>query len=920
MSKQQDPKKQKRNKIIKTVSILGLSAVAIVGVYAFAIEFLLKDYQNMSYITFFYDPENKDGGVTIRQVNPNSSYPSNFEIPKKLLGRNVTTIADGAFSNLPRLKSVSMPSTITTIGHQAFFNSANLENIKFSPNLVNVGSNAIEGTKYYESHKDGFMYLGKVVYKYKGSMPNNSILVPTGSEIEKQKQTENNTRPENEKYNIVSMDPNYSTFADGVFANKSTLIEAYLSDQLVNLPNEFFKDNANLTTVEYSSDALTIGNSVFENTPNLTNITINQKITSIGRSAFASSGLSGEINLGSELVEVADSAFENNPMLAKVVLPETVESIGTYAFAKNSSLSSINLPDTITSIGEYAFSYTDLTEVRLPTKIAVINNGVFEGAENLEKVTVADKFIGLEETIALEEGQPTQFVQTLSALTSIRENAFKGTKKLKTIAVRDENDVQLTSDGEVNLPGNATDEVNFPGEEFENLFSYGNGSNFQGSGIEVFRFPTGTTGELPASMFENALELKTVDFSNVKTTNLRSIKANAFRNTPSLTSISLPNTVNAMESAIFQGSGITDFTLPPEVLTILPNTFRNTKLTSFTFNDKLKTIDTMAFADNEGLTSITLPQTIEFIRNAPFTNTPNLSSINIPVDAKISNFTAAFKDSGITSFVIPNTVIELSASAFEGASKLTSVTFPDTLTKIGERAFYGATSLENVELPANLQSVGNQAFHNTLWYNNKSVGHLVLDRLYYGYKDASGGNTLPNSNYDLVIPEGVEVISDNVFKDNNQIKSITLPSSVRLIGQSAFEGLTNLETVTISNGSNLTSINKRAFANNPKLTSFILPDSVKTIAEEAFADNSSLTTFTVSVNSTLETIGLRAFNRNAALKEFYLPKTLKKVAGYAFALCTSLTFYYHPDINPANNRSVFENNWNPEGRQTNPRP
>lgn len=87
---------------------------------------------------------------------------------------------------------------------------------------------------------------------------------------------------------------------------------------------------------------------------------------------------------------------------------------------------------------------------------------------------------------------------------------------------------------------------------------------------------------------------------------------------------------------------------------------------------------------------------------------------------------------------------------------------------------------------------------------------------------------------DIVIPDDVVAIGERVFRGRN-IKSVTIPSSVKTIEKSAFELCHNLTKVTLNNG--LENIKKDAFY-GCSINEIEIPETVKTIGEDAFASAS----------------------------------------------------------------------------------
>jgi len=89
-----------------------------------------------------------------------------------------------------------------------------------------------------------------------------------------------------------------------------------------------------------------------------------------------------------------------------------------------------------------------------------------------------------------------------------------------------------------------------------------------------------------------------------------------------------------------------------------------------------------------------------------------------------------------------------------------------------------------------------------------------------------------------------------------KIRSVVIPNSVTHIEASAFNGQSELTTITFS--SRLVEIGARAFSNCYALTSITLPASLTTIGNDAFRYNRSLTTVTIPSSITRITFGTTA--------------------------------------------------------------
>lgn len=84
---------------------------------------------------------------------------------------NLTRIGDNAFRYCSALPEITLPEDLTQIGELAFSGCSQLERISIPENLALIGTDAFRDTKWYEQQPDGILYLGKVLYAYKGTLP-----------------------------------------------------------------------------------------------------------------------------------------------------------------------------------------------------------------------------------------------------------------------------------------------------------------------------------------------------------------------------------------------------------------------------------------------------------------------------------------------------------------------------------------------------------------------------------------------------------------------------------------------------------------------------------------------------------------------------------------------------------------------------
>ena len=145
----------------------------------------------------------------------------------------------------------------------------------------------------------------------------------------------------------------------------------------------------------------------------------------------------------------------------------------------------------------------------------------------------------------------------------------------------------------------------------------------------------------------------------------------------------------------------------------------------------------------------------------------------------------------MTSITLPNSLTEIGDYAFYNCNKIASVTLPNSLTSIGEKTFSGCTSLTSITLPNSLTSIGYLAFGGCPKLENINVetsnnAYSSIDGVLYD----NGATTLivcpQGKTSALKIPETLNSIGNDAFRNCKALTSITLPNSLTSIGNGAF--------------------------------------------------------------------------------------------------------------------------------------
>ena len=91
----------------------------------------------------------------------------------------------------------------------------------------------------------------------------------------------------------------------------------------------------------------------------------------------------------------------------------------------------------------------------------------------------------------------------------------------------------------------------------------------------------------------------------------------------------------------------------------------------------------------------------------------------------------------------------------------------------------------------------------------------------------------------LTLPNSVKISTERAFEFRRALTSLKLPNSVQSVEARAFEGCEGLTSITLSNS--LKTIGNYAFSHCEGLTSLTLPDSLKCVGIRAFSDCRKLT-------------------------------------------------------------------------------
>lgn len=345
------------------------------------------------------------------------------------------------------------------------------------------------------------------------------------------------------------------------------------------------------------------------------------------------------------------------------------------------------------------------------------------------------------------------------------------------------------------------------------------------------------TGMQPWNSFNSKITTVVID------SNITTIGNHNFSYMANLTTINIPENVTSIgDSALRECKKITSISIPAKTKTISTYAFSSCiGLTSLTLSEGLETIEKDAFSKTN-ITSVTIPATVTSLGESAFYQCENLTSITLHNSGPIgkSAFYEAGKNSGsVEAITIPKGVTIIGTAAFCN-SAITGLDFEadSALTTIDINAFYACSKLkDSINIPASVKSIGNSAFSNSeitsLSFESESnltsIGEYAfcftklstvtfpesckLTKIEKGAFDHTrlsgmiklpdyitelGSNAFSNSGIGVFYcgPQSkLETIGSGCFNSCNDLVTVTLPKSLKVVQASAFTTLKSLTTI-----------------------------------------------------------------------------------------------------------------------------
>jgi hypothetical protein len=231
------------------------------------------------------------------------------------------------------------------------------------------------------------------------------------------------------------------------------------------------------------------------------------------------------------------------------------------------------------------------------------------------------------------------------------------------------------------------------------------------------------------------------------------------------------------------------------------------------------TIQQSAFYGCVGIQNTTIPSSVGSIGDNAFSECTSLAVVT--VNTYIPNFQSVFQTTTSSAVSGNNSITQINFDyvssnsvpfqACQGFTSLKTVSFNSNVYGIDSSAFYGCTALGTVSLSSSIfsDSLGQYVFSGCTALNSVSIPNSTSFNNIPDYM-FSGCSALASINPGFSSLQYVSSFGDGAFSGCG-FTGCEMSNSVTSLGISVFQGCVNLEAVTLSTNSNITSIPASAF-------------------------------------------------------------------------------------------------------------
>ena len=596
------------------------------------------------------------------------------KLTKVTIGENVKSVGTGAFRNCNSLETVIFKDSDTvqkTIGDYAFNNCPALTEVDFGNAVKSIGNYAFMVDKLLESIEfpDSLESIGYCAFScYRGGTYSTYVASNLKS---------------------VKFGSGLKTIGNyALYGNRSLETVQFSGKNLTSIGEDAFRDCMALTKLNLTGNDAVICARAFCNNDALKEVTLSG-VKTIGYNAFGGDDALKSADLGEDLISIDSYAFQSCSNLETVTLPESLTTINNDAFRDCSKLASIEIPNKVTKLNDNTFANcTSLKNVSIGSGCASISSTAFLNSNAIEKITVA--------------GDNANYSSVDGALLNKEKTSIVLYPKSKS--------------GEFVIPDTVTSIADYAFDNAPKLTKVTIGENVKSVGTGAFR---------------NCNSLETVIFKDSDTVQ-KTIGDYAFNNCPALTEVDFGNAVKSIGNYAFMVDKLLESIEFPDSLESIGycafscyrggtySTYVASNLKSVKFGSGLKTIGNYAFYGNRSLETVQFSgENLTSIGEDAFRDCIALSELNITGNGLVIDSNAFYCNYALKSVTLGTGVKTINDYAFRECTSLETVNIGNDVETIGYRAFYYDNNIKQLVLGKGLKNVSPVAFSDK--YSNLTV-------------------------------------------------------------------------------------------------------------------------------------------------------------------------------------------------------
>ncbi len=576
---------------------------------------------------------------------------------------SIVEIGRGAFSRIDGLRNFDLDDSVVKIADRAFFGSG-VEFVRMPPSVKSIGAEAYRCSRVRQLKLGNVERIGQNAFD--GCEDLEELIIPDS---------------------LRSMSRSAFSYC--------SIKKLRVGSGVEKIPECAFKHNRDLKEVVLSDGVKTIDKDAFANCESIERIAIPASVTYIGKGAFRGCSSLREVSIANPETVVAEDAFRSCPFKYTAQLKDTEQAGDAADFECNGSMlmrykgtsERVVIPEYVTKLSGKPFANnTTVEEIHIHKGVTSIAVHSFDGCTRLRTLTVdsANKKLRSEGNCIIDNKTNTLIVGCngsvipKSGISAIGASAFDKRRELKNAVIPK----GVTSIG-VNAFYGCTElkEVVFPdGLETVDKLAFRGCKNLVkavfGKGLK----------DIKSEAFRDCISLEILEFAD-----LECVSYQAFSGCSKLTRLVFPEGTKTFKSLAFENcTGLISISLPSTVEEIDTNSFpHGPSLESITVAEG----NSVYSGKGNCITHFATKYCKPF-----YTVITGCKNSVIPTDMGIVAIYSAFEDCvGLTEVVIPDGVAYTFGGSFSGCTGLKRLTVPDTLNYF--EIFNDCISLEHVTAP-----------------------------------------------------------------------------------------------------------------------------------------------------------------------------------------------------------------------------